>query len=132
MTCGGEQAWMGSGATKGRKHAAGWEFLILEVTSQSRIYKQKLDRLLRSELKVRPRWGEYEVSILIDLNRNYPAIDLDNVAKAVLDGIKGAVFFDDAQVMKLTVEKRWAESERVHVLALPREAVAPEPGLSAD
>ncbi len=96
------------------------EFLILEVTSQSKVYKQKLDRLLRTDMKIRPRYGEFEVEILIDLNRDYPAIDLDNVAKAVLDGIKGAVFFDDAQVMRLVVEKRWAESERVLVRAWPR------------
>jgi crossover junction endodeoxyribonuclease RusA len=124
MTQAGEVAWLGSGATKGRAWTApggaeGWEFVILEVTSQSRVYKQKLDRLLRTECKVRPRWGEYEVEIIIELNREFPAIDLDNVAKAVLDGIKGAVFFDDAQVMRLVVEKRWTQTERVHVRAWP-------------
>ncbi|GBF58267.1 hypothetical protein PbB2_01940 [Candidatus Phycosocius bacilliformis] len=116
-----EEPWRGSGATKGRQIGSRSEFLILEVTSQSRVYKQKLDRLLRTELRVRPRHGEFEVEILIDLNRDYPAIDLDNVAKAVLDGIKGAVFFDDSQVMRLVVEKRWAQSERVQVRAWPRQ-----------
>jgi Holliday junction resolvase RusA-like endonuclease len=111
------EPWRGSGATKGRQIGAVAEFLIMEVTSQSRVYRQKLDRLLRTEMKIRPRHGEFEVEILIDLNRDYPAIDLDNVAKAVLDGIKGAVFFDDAQVMRLVVEKRWAESEQVSVRA---------------
>lgn len=114
------EPWRGSGTTKGRQIGQMAEFLILEVTSQSKVYKQKLDRLLRTEMKIRPRHGEFEVEILIDLNRDYPAIDLDNVAKAVLDGIKGAVFFDDAQVMRLVVEKRWAESERVLVRAWPR------------
>ncbi|MFN9934857.1 MAG: RusA family crossover junction endodeoxyribonuclease, partial [Hyphomonadaceae bacterium] len=98
------EPWRGSGATKGRQIGPMAEFLILEVTSQSKVYKQKLDRLLRTDMKIRPRYGEFEVEILIDLNRDYPAIDLDNVAKAVLDGIKGAVFFDDAQVMRLVVE----------------------------
>lgn len=114
------EPWRGSGSTKGRQIGPLAEFLILEVTSQSKVYKQKLDRLLRTDMKIRPRHGEFEVEILIDLNRDYPAIDLDNVAKAVLDGIKGAVFFDDAQVMRLVVEKRWAESERVLVRAWPR------------
>ena len=114
------EPWRGSGSTKGRQIGPMAEFLILEVTSQSKVYKQKLDRLLRTDMKIRPRYGEFEVEILIDLNRDYPAIDLDNVAKAVLDGIKGAVFFDDAQVMRLVVEKRWAESERVLVRAWPR------------
>ena len=115
--------WKGSGATKGRVVGGVCEFLILEVTSQSRVYKQKLDQLLRTELKVRPRYGEFEVEIMVDVHADYPAIDLDNVAKAVLDGIKGAVFFDDAQVMRLLVEKRWAEVERVHVKAWARQSV---------
>jgi Holliday junction resolvase RusA-like endonuclease len=112
---------------KGRATPEGHEFVINEVTSQARVYKQKLDRLLRTEMKLRPRWGEFEVEILIDLNRNFPAIDLDNVAKAVLDGIKGAVFHDDAQVMRLVVEKRWADTERVLVRAWPRGPVATGP-----
>lgn len=112
--------WTGQGAVKGRAIPGGHEFLINEVTSQARVYRQKLDRLLRTELRVRPRWGEFEVEIVIELNRDFPAIDLDNVAKAVLDGIKGAVFFDDAQVMRLVVEKRWATGERVLVRALAR------------
>lgn len=114
-------AWQGQGAVKGRQDGPACEFLLNEVTSQARIYKQKLDRLLRGEFRVRPRWGEFEVEIVIELNRDFPAIDLDNVAKAVLDGIKGAVFFDDAQVMRLVVEKRWAERERIWVRATPRE-----------
>jgi crossover junction endodeoxyribonuclease RusA len=112
--------WLGSGATKGRIAGEGFEFLLLEVTSQARVYKQKLDKLLRTEMRVRPRYGEWEVEITIELNRNYPAIDLDNVAKAVLDGIKGAVFYDDAQVMKLLVEKVWADREQILVRTWPR------------
>lgn len=112
--------WIGQGAVKGRAIPGGHAFLIGEVTSQARVYKQKLDRLLRTELKVRPRWGEFEVEIRIELNRDFPAIDLDNVAKAVLDGIKGSVFFDDAQVMRLVVEKVWAQREQVLIRATAR------------
>lgn len=32
--------------------------------------------------------------------------DLDNLAKMVLDGMKGIVFVDDAQIVRLKVEKR--------------------------
>lgn len=113
--------WIGQGAVKGRAIPGGHAFAIGEVTSQARVYKQKLDRLLRTELKVRPRWGEFDVEIRIELNRDFPAIDLDNVAKAVLDGIKGAVFFDDAQVMRLVVEKVWAEREQVLISAIARQ-----------
>lgn len=107
--------WIGQGAAKGRVVENGYEFLLSEVTSQARVYKQKLRDLLRLEMALSPQDGEFEVAITIELNPNFPAIDLDNVAKAVLDGIKGHVFYDDAQVMKLVVEKRWAEGERVLV-----------------
>ncbi|WP_284359675.1 RusA family crossover junction endodeoxyribonuclease [Candidatus Phycosocius spiralis] len=112
---GSQSPWKGSGATKGRIIGGMCEFVIHEVTTQSRMYKKKLDQLLRTELKIRPRYGEFEVEIMVDVHAGYPAIDLDNVAKAVLDGIKGAVYFDDAQVMRLLVEKRWAEVECVRV-----------------
>jgi crossover junction endodeoxyribonuclease RusA len=116
-----DDAWLGAGSTRGRAIAGGYEFELGEVTSQARVYKQKLRDLLRLELLATPKDGEFEVAITIELNPNYPAIDLDNVAKAVLDGIKGFVFFDDAQVMKLVVEKRWAEGERVLVRVWARD-----------
>jgi crossover junction endodeoxyribonuclease RusA len=110
-----EAAWVEHGTTKGRAIDGGYEFVLSEVTSQARVYKQKLRDLLRLSMALTPQDGEFEVTITIELNPNYPAIDLDNVAKAVLDGIKGHVFVDDAQVMKLIVEKRWAQGERVLV-----------------
>jgi crossover junction endodeoxyribonuclease RusA len=110
-----ENVWLGAGTAKGRTIEGGYEFALLEVTSQARVYKQKLRDLLRLEMALTPQDGEFDVAITIDLNPNFPAIDLDNVAKAVLDGIKGYVFYDDAQVMRLVVEKRWAEGERVLV-----------------
>jgi crossover junction endodeoxyribonuclease RusA len=112
--------WVGAGATRGRVIAGGYEFELTEVTSQARVYKQKLRDLLSRDMALTPQLGEFDVDITIELNPNYPAIDLDNVAKAVLDGIKGHVFVDDAQVMRLLVEKRWAEGERVVVRVLAR------------
>jgi crossover junction endodeoxyribonuclease RusA len=112
--------WVCHGGTKARSILGGYEFELSEVTSQARVYKQKLRDLLRLELRATPKDGEFEVAITIELNPNYPAIDLDNVAKAVLDGIKGFVFYDDAQVMRLVVEKIWAQGERVLVRVWPR------------
>ena len=44
-----------------------------------------------------------------------PWLDLDNLAKAILDAIKGYAFHDDAQVARLLVERRPGERERVIV-----------------
>ena len=41
--------------------------------------------------------------------------DLDNVAKAVLDGLNGLAFDDDKQVVKLEVSKRYDHEARVEV-----------------
>jgi crossover junction endodeoxyribonuclease RusA len=108
-----EADWILQGTSKGRAIDGGYEFELAEVTSQTRVYKQKLRELLRLHMAVTPQDGEFDVAITINLNPNFPAIDLDNVAKAVLDGIKGFVFYDDAQVMRLVVEKCWAEQERL-------------------
>lgn len=43
--------------------------------------------------------------------------DLDNVAKAVLDACNGIVYRDDAQVVRLTVEKGYARAACVEVYA---------------
>lgn len=115
-----EAAWIEHGTAKGREIERGYEFVLAEVTSQARVYKQNLRELLRLKLSATPKDGEFDVTIIIELNPNFPAIDLDNVAKAVLDGIKGYVFYDDAQVMRLLVEKRWARGERIVVMVLAR------------
>jgi Holliday junction resolvase RusA-like endonuclease len=41
--------------------------------------------------------------------------DLDNIAKSILDGIQNTVITDDRNVVKLTVEKRFAYQPRVEV-----------------
>src|SRR5262249_11108828 len=93
---------------------------VNEITSQTRVYKQTLDHFFRHEMRDwRPRWGDFSVEILAELREGLPPIDLDNIAKAVLDGVKGAVFFDDAQVARLVVERTRAESERLTVRVAP-------------
>jgi len=43
--------------------------------------------------------------------------DLDNLTKAVLDGLQGRVFSDDAQIVDLIVRKRYGDCEGVDVAA---------------
>ena len=44
-----------------------------------------------------------------------PRIDVDNILKAVLDGMNGILFEDDRQVVKAIAEKRYEEEGRVLV-----------------
>lgn len=41
--------------------------------------------------------------------------DTDNIAKAVLDSLNGLAYKDDSAVVKLQVEKHWADEPRVEV-----------------
>jgi Holliday junction resolvase RusA-like endonuclease len=45
--------------------------------------------------------------------------DIDNLAKYVLDCMKGIVYLDDAQIVKLIVEKVYVESPRTTVFIKP-------------
>ena len=44
-----------------------------------------------------------------------PWLDLDNLAKAILDSLKGYAFHDDAQVGRLLVERRAGDRECITV-----------------
>jgi crossover junction endodeoxyribonuclease RusA len=63
----------------------------------------------------RPAWGEFSVDISMEYMGDPPWLDLDNLAKAILDAIKGYAFHDDAQVARLLVERRPGERERITV-----------------
>lgn len=41
--------------------------------------------------------------------------DIDNIAKCILDALNGVAFHDDTQVVKLYMEKQYAEQPRVEV-----------------
>ena len=49
--------------------------------------------------------------------------DLDNLLKAILDGLNGIAYFDDGQVVKLSVEKVYSFNPRteIEILALEEE-----------
>ena len=71
--------------------------------------------------------GEFAVEIRMEYVGDPPWLDLDNLAKAILDAIKGYAFHDDAQVARLLVERAPGERERiiVSVTRLPGEGRAP-------
>lgn len=41
--------------------------------------------------------------------------DIDNIAKSVLDGLNSIAFDDDAQVVKMTVEKHYSNKSKVSI-----------------
>jgi crossover junction endodeoxyribonuclease RusA len=122
-----EPAWSGAAKVRWARDGEALLLQLSDVTSQGRVYKQALDHFFRREYRDwRPRWGDFNVEIRLEASPALPKLDLDNLAKAILDGVKGAVFFDDSQVGRLLVERFPAERERIVVRIEPRYTEAME------
>jgi len=69
--------------------------------------------------KGRPGTGVGDQAAEMDALRPTSVADADNYAKAVGDGLNGVCFLDDAQVVRLVVEKRFSERPRMEVAVMP-------------
>ena len=73
--------------------------MVEGLSTQARVYKPLIYEFFRKEWRAaRPTWAEMSVEILMDYQGDPPWLDLDNLAKAILDACKGYAFHDDAQV----------------------------------
>lgn len=110
------QGWTGTGKVRAREIEGVFELTVDGLTTQAKYYKPLLYEFFRKDWRgSRPAWGDHSVEIVMEHVGEPPHIDLDNIAKAVLDGIKKHVFHDDAQVARLLVERREGERERLLV-----------------
>ena len=108
--------WVGSGKVRAREDSGGLHVVVDGLTTQARYYKPLIYEFFRKEWRgTRPTYGDFSVEIRMEHVGEPPHIDLDNLAKAVLDAIKGYVFHDDAQVARLLIERAPGERERVMV-----------------
>lgn len=108
--------WIQSGKVRARE-ADGTIWVVVDgLTTQAKYYKPLIYEFFRKEWRGSgPAWGEFAVEIRMEYVGDPPWIDLDNLAKAILDAIKGYVFHDDAQVARLLVERAAGERERITV-----------------
>lgn len=114
-------AWVGRGKVRAREIEGGAEIAIDGITTQARYYKPLVYEFFRKEFPIRPRWGEFEVELRMEYVGETPTLDLDNLAKALLDALKGHVFFDDSQIARLLCERFVGERDRITVKAVKRE-----------
>jgi hypothetical protein len=111
-----DDSWIGKGKVRAREDARGMTIVVDGLTSQAKYYKPLVYEFFRKEWRgARPAWGEYAVEIAMEYTGDPPWLDLDNLAKAILDAIKGYAFHDDVQVGRLLVERRPGERERITV-----------------
>lgn len=86
------------------------------LTTQAKYYKTLLRGFFRKEFpKIRPGYGDYDVHIVMEYTGDAPWMDLDNLAKALLDSVTGHVYEDDHQVARLLVERRAGEVEGIYM-----------------
>ena len=108
--------WVQSGKVRAREVGGAIEVVVDGLTTQAKYYKPLIYEFFRKEWRAsRPAWGEYAVEIRMEYTGDPPWLDLDNLAKAILDAIKGYAFHDDAQVARLLVERHAGERERITV-----------------
>ena len=108
--------WTQHGKVRAREGDGLMELTVDGLTTQGKYYKPLIYEFFRKEWRAsRPAWGEFAVEIRMEYVGEPPWLDLDNLAKAILDAIKGYAFHDDAQVARLLVERKAGERERITV-----------------
>jgi len=116
-----KETWAGRGKVRAREIERGVEIAIDGITTQARYYKPLVYEFFRKEFQTRPRYGDFEVELKMEYVGEAPRLDLDNLAKALLDALKGHVFFDDSQIARLLCERVAGERERITVRAVKRD-----------
>lgn len=110
------ELWIGGGKVRARQFTDGLELVVDGLTTQAKYYKPLIYEFFRKEWRgARPDWGDHSVEIDMEYVGDPPWLDLDNLAKALLDAIKGYAFHDDAQVSRLLVQRRPGERERITI-----------------
>jgi hypothetical protein len=114
--------WTAWGKVRARETGTGLEIEIDGLTTQAKYYKPLVYEFFRKSWRgARPAFGDFAVEIVMEHVGDPPWMDLDNLAKALLDAIKGYVFHDDAQVARLLVERRPGERERILIRVQSRD-----------
>jgi crossover junction endodeoxyribonuclease RusA len=115
--------WTRHGKVRARlEKGGGLEVQVEGLTTQAKYYKPLLRDFFRLHFPLRPRWGDWSAHIAMEFTGDPPHMDLDNLAKAMLDSATGAAFHDDSQVARLLVERRRADREGVWMRLTPMEA----------
>jgi crossover junction endodeoxyribonuclease RusA len=110
------EGWTQHGKVRAKEVGGELTVVVDGLTTQAKYYKPLIYEFFRKVWRGgRPAWGEYSVEIRMEYVGDPPWLDLDNLAKAILDAIKGYAFHDDAQVSRLLVERAAGERERIAV-----------------
>jgi hypothetical protein len=117
------ETWVRHAKVRARQlPGGGVELHVDGLTTQAKYYKPLLREFFRLQMPgLRPRWGDFSAHIVMEHVGEPPRMDLDNLAKAMLDSATGHVFHDDCQIARLLVERAASDREgvRLRIDALP-------------
>ena len=96
--------WIKNGKVRARITEEGaLEVRCFGLTTQAKYYKPLLREFFRKDFtRLRPGHGDYAVHIVMEYTGDPPWMDLDNLAKALLDSVTGNAFVDDHQVARFS------------------------------
>ena len=109
---------MRSGITFTPKKTMNYEVLIKElfIISKQKMLEGELQACINAYFQIpksasKIKRAQMESALLRPTKRP----DLDNIAKSILDALNGLAYQDDSQIVRLVVEKRYAEKPRVEL-----------------
>lgn len=114
---GTDPPWVGRGKVRARARERGLDIRIEGLTTRAKYYKPLVYEFFRKEFRLQPRYGDFEIRIEMTHVGEAPRLDLDNLAKALLDALTGHVFFDDSQVALLIIERVGGERDMISLRA---------------
>ncbi len=105
------QDWTGIGKVRARERDGAVEIMIDGLTTQAKYYKPLVYEFMRKDWSSRPSWGDFVVEIRMEHVGEPPHIDLDNLAKALMD----AVHDDDAGIWSMSLAKVWGFKGQIRI-----------------